>query len=217
MAASAEALIAEYASAPTPLSPPPSPLTSLSYPLPQIPSPPLPLPSLLTHTSPTYAKAPLGYRATMIRSRAASLLPLSIPLLPLLLPATDCREDVPEADVPPQKRLCLTIPAPRFEVGENLAVAAARQPGLDVTHATDYGFVDMEETTPTTLEAVNQRVTDLATTLAEDTHELYVHYEDAQDNRVLLRAQVSLLTRERRYFRSMAASYEREAADARRA
>ncbi|GJZ71019.1 hypothetical protein Tco_0634870 [Tanacetum coccineum] len=59
----AEALIAEYASAPTPPSPPPSPLSPLSSPLPRIPSPP-------THTSPTYAEAPLGYRAAMIRSRA---------------------------------------------------------------------------------------------------------------------------------------------------
>ncbi|GKG18244.1 hypothetical protein Tco_0372542 [Tanacetum coccineum] len=37
--------------------------------------------------------------------------------------------------------------------------------------------------------------------------------EDAKDNRALLRAEVSLLTRERRYFSSMASSYEREARD----
>ncbi|GKA56570.1 hypothetical protein Tco_0755642 [Tanacetum coccineum] len=53
-------------------SPPPSPLSPLSSPLPQIPSPPLPVlspvlvsPPLLP-ASPTY---PLGYRATMIRQR----------------------------------------------------------------------------------------------------------------------------------------------------
>nr|GEV36262.1 reverse transcriptase domain-containing protein [Tanacetum cinerariifolium] len=45
--------------------PPPSPLTSYSSPLPQIPSPPLP-------TSPTDAEAPLRYRAAMIRLRAES-------------------------------------------------------------------------------------------------------------------------------------------------
>nr|GEV71236.1 cysteine-rich receptor-like protein kinase [Tanacetum cinerariifolium] len=43
-------------------SPPPSPLSPLSSPLPQIPSSPLPLSSLPT-TSPRYAEAPLGYRA----------------------------------------------------------------------------------------------------------------------------------------------------------
>ncbi|GKD36834.1 hypothetical protein Tco_1257041 [Tanacetum coccineum] len=59
MAASTEALIVEFASASTPPSPPPSPLSLLSSPLPRISSPPL-------HTSPTYADAPLGYRAAMI-------------------------------------------------------------------------------------------------------------------------------------------------------
>ncbi|GKB29584.1 hypothetical protein Tco_0868985, partial [Tanacetum coccineum] len=86
--------------------PPPSPLTPLSYPLPQIPSPQLPvsspllpLPSPLT-TSPTDVGAPLGYRAARIRMRAASL--------PLLLPSTSHRTDIPEAEMPPQKRACFT-------------------------------------------------------------------------------------------------------------
>ncbi|GJU30518.1 putative reverse transcriptase domain-containing protein [Tanacetum coccineum] len=46
--------------------PPPSPLTPLSSPLPKIPSLPLPLPSPPTHTSPTYVEAPLGYRARLL-------------------------------------------------------------------------------------------------------------------------------------------------------
>ncbi|GJZ94511.1 hypothetical protein Tco_0666714 [Tanacetum coccineum] len=95
-----KALIAEYASAPTP----PSPLTLLSSPFPQIPSPPLPLPSPPTHTSTTYAEAPLGYRAARIRLRAASPLPLPTPSSLLPLPATGRMEDVHEADVPPRKR-----------------------------------------------------------------------------------------------------------------
>nr|GEV70533.1 hypothetical protein [Tanacetum cinerariifolium] len=61
---STEALIAEYASAPTPASPPPSPLSQLSSLLPKIPSSLLLLLSL--HTSPTYASASLGYRAAMV-------------------------------------------------------------------------------------------------------------------------------------------------------
>ncbi|GKG31311.1 hypothetical protein Tco_0423799, partial [Tanacetum coccineum] len=67
MPATAEALITEYAFAPTPPSPPPSLLSPLSSPLPYIPSPPLPLPSPPTHTSPIYAEAPLGYRTARIR------------------------------------------------------------------------------------------------------------------------------------------------------
>ncbi|GJV05074.1 putative reverse transcriptase domain-containing protein [Tanacetum coccineum] len=62
--------------------PPSSPLTSLSSPLPRIPSPPFPVPSLLP-ASPTH---PLGYRAGMIRLRAESpstshLLPLPPPIV----------------------------------------------------------------------------------------------------------------------------------------
>nr|GEV41084.1 retrotransposon protein, putative, Ty3-gypsy subclass [Tanacetum cinerariifolium] len=61
------------------------------------------------------------------------------------------------------------------------------------------------------------RVTYLATTQGQDAHELYMRCEDAQDNRALLRAEVSLLIRERRYFHHMASSYEREAAYTRQA
>nr|GEZ93742.1 reverse transcriptase domain-containing protein [Tanacetum cinerariifolium] len=63
--------------------PPPSLLASYSLPLPRIPSPPLP-------TSPTYAEAPLGYRAAMIwlRSESPSTFhPLLLPP-PIILPRT---------------------------------------------------------------------------------------------------------------------------------
>ncbi|GKF37261.1 hypothetical protein Tco_0114019 [Tanacetum coccineum] len=61
--ADSDALIAEYASTPTHPSPPPSPLSLLSSPLPRIPSSPLILPPL--HTRLTYASAPLGCIAAM--------------------------------------------------------------------------------------------------------------------------------------------------------
>ncbi|GJW36859.1 hypothetical protein Tco_0059779 [Tanacetum coccineum] len=152
MTASIEALIVEFASAPTTQSPPPSPLLPWSSPLPQIPSPPilvlsppLPLPSPPTHTSPTFANAPLGYKATMIQSRATS--PPPVPSPPLLLPY------VSHPQTGPRRNTC-----PR----------------------------------------------------AQDAHELHMRDEDAQDDRALLRAQISLLTRERQNFCSMASSYERE-------
>ncbi|GJY83724.1 hypothetical protein Tco_0497100 [Tanacetum coccineum] len=158
--------------------PPPSPLTQLSSPLPQIPSPqlhvsspPLPLPSSPT-TSPIYAEAPLGYRVAGIRIRAASR--------PLLLPSTSHMTDIPEAKMPPQKRACFTTPASRLEVGESSA-AAARRPGptLEADLRRD-GIVEaMMEIAPTTLEGVNQRVTELATTVRQDTDEFYVRFEDA--------------------------------------
>ncbi|GKE14191.1 hypothetical protein Tco_1421768, partial [Tanacetum coccineum] len=115
-----EAEVARLLALPTP---PPSSLTSLSSPLPQIPSPPLPLPSPPTHIIPTYAEAPLGYREAEIRLRVSSPLPLSAP-------STSRRADIPEADIPPRKRLCLTAPTPRFKVGESST--AARQSGSTV-------------------------------------------------------------------------------------
>ncbi|GJX02930.1 putative reverse transcriptase domain-containing protein, partial [Tanacetum coccineum] len=63
---------------------PPSPLTSYSSPLPQIPSPPLPVSSPLPMSPPPLPASPihpLGYRATMIRLRAE--LPSTSHQLPL--------------------------------------------------------------------------------------------------------------------------------------
>ncbi|GKE34748.1 hypothetical protein Tco_1454070, partial [Tanacetum coccineum] len=206
--------------------PPPSPLTPLSSPLPQIPSPPFHVPSPLTN-SPTYVEAPLGFKAAGIRLRTASPLP-SLPLpppSPPLLPPVDRREDISEADIPPWKRLCLTAPTPRFEVGESSAAATARQPDLGVAHTTEYGFFDMvddaprlhvprevgygitdtwdelvddiREGAPTTLERVNARVTELAETHERDTQDLYAYLEDAQDSRDRLSDRVDTLLEDR--------------------
>ncbi|GJV17951.1 hypothetical protein Tco_1363274 [Tanacetum coccineum] len=116
-------------SAPTP--PSPKPRKARIY----IPLPPLPLPLPPTHISPTYAEAPLGYRAIEIRLRAASPSthhPSEIPSPPLLLPYTTHRDDLPEADMLLQKRARFTAPASRFKVGESSAAVAARQPRFDV-------------------------------------------------------------------------------------
>nr|GEZ76638.1 reverse transcriptase domain-containing protein [Tanacetum cinerariifolium] len=82
----------------------------LSQPLP-IPSLPLPLLSPLT-TGLTDTGAPLGYRAAGIRMRA-------------LLLSTSRRTNIPGADMPPQKRACLSTPTPRFEIGESSSAGAA--------------------------------------------------------------------------------------------
>ncbi|GJS13818.1 hypothetical protein Tco_0408290 [Tanacetum coccineum] len=169
MSASIEARIAKHAVAHIP-------------PLP-VSSPPLPLPSPLT-TSPTDAGAPLGYRAAGIQMRAASP--------PLLLPSTSHRNDIPEAEMPPWKRACYTTPAPELEVGESSAAGAARQPGptleadlrRDRVIETGYGITDtwdeiveaMLEVAPTTLEGVNQRVTELATNVRQETKEFQAMY-----------------------------------------
>ncbi|GJV17305.1 hypothetical protein Tco_1362628 [Tanacetum coccineum] len=169
MSAATEALIAAVAAALPSSSPPASPLLPWSSPLLQIPSlllpvpsPPLPLPSPPTYTIPTYAEAPLGYRAAMIRARAAS-------------PPTHHPSEIPSP--------------PPFEVRESSAAAAARQVGHALTSSSDYGSID---TVDASIRASESRS-------------------------MIVMGEVSIFTKERRYFHLMASSYEREAVDARRA
>ncbi|GJR11292.1 hypothetical protein Tco_0793944 [Tanacetum coccineum] len=133
--------------------------------------------------------------------------PSEIPSPPLLLPSTSHRDDLPEADMPLRKRARFTAPIGRFEVGESSAFAPARQPGLDVATA------DATPGRPMSRE----RVTDLSTTLAQDTHEIYVRLDDALDDRALLRSRVNTLFRDRRYHLHIAVLVESEARCARQA
>ncbi|GJZ66305.1 hypothetical protein Tco_0623001 [Tanacetum coccineum] len=127
-------------------------------------TPPPPPAYRTTSRIPTYADAPLGYRAAEIQLRATSPLPLPAPSSLLPLPTTRHKEDVPESDVPPRKRVCLTAPTPRFEVKESFA-DVARQPGSIVAHRIDYSFVDTmdasiqasERRTMAAIEMVNLR------------------------------------------------------------
>nr|GEY56176.1 hypothetical protein [Tanacetum cinerariifolium] len=184
MSASMEACIARHAAL-------------LSPPL-LVPSIPLPLPSPLS-TSPTDTGAPLGYRAAGIRMRA-------------LLPSTSHRTDIPEADMPPRKKSCLTAPAPGFEIGESSTAGAARQSGpieSDLRRCrveqAGYGITDtwdeivdkMMDIALTTLEGVNERVTELDTTVRQRMDEFETRFEDAQFDRALMRARVNTLFRDR--------------------
>ncbi|GKA19406.1 hypothetical protein Tco_0699321 [Tanacetum coccineum] len=69
----------------------------------------------------------------------------------------------------------------------------------------------IDEIAPTTVEGVNQRVTDLATIVEEETTSMYGIMEDAQDDRSLLRARVNLLYRDMSVHRRLAVIIEREA------
>ncbi|GJZ09721.1 hypothetical protein Tco_0544004 [Tanacetum coccineum] len=74
------------------------------------------------------------------------------------------RTDIPEAEMPPRKRACFTTPTPELEIGESLAAGAARQPRPTMEADTwDEIVEDMMEVAPTTLEGVEQRVTELDT------------------------------------------------------
>ncbi|GJX84420.1 putative reverse transcriptase domain-containing protein [Tanacetum coccineum] len=159
MSPSMEVRIVEYAAAPAPPSPPSSLLSPWSPPLPQIPSPPLPsLPSSLHLPPPVPTSLPL----------------LSLPLPPLpsslfIPPPVDHREYIPEAELPPRKRLCLTALTSRYKVGES-STTAPRPTGDPIE--------PVKEVAPTTLKGVNARVTELAVVQEQDTQDF--HYETAR-------------------------------------
>ncbi|GKE16189.1 hypothetical protein Tco_1423766, partial [Tanacetum coccineum] len=149
-------------------SPPPSPLSPWSSPLPQIPLPPLPVSPPPLPVSPTY---PLSYRAAMIRLRAQALstshsppphiilsytradtppsgTPLSgtPPLLPIPLPTSSPSLLLPSADhgadmtevCLPPRKRLCFAFGPRYEVEESSSAAAARPTR---GFRADYGFV----------------------------------------------------------------------------
>ncbi|GJR27741.1 hypothetical protein Tco_1103973 [Tanacetum coccineum] len=110
--------------------PPPSPLSPYSSPLPHIPSPPLPIPPPII---PTYAEESLGSRAAGIRRRDA-------------LPS-----HVHDTEIPKLNRFvrgCVVYSLPRCEVGESSAAGAARQFGPTTARADLYGFADTLEAAP---------------------------------------------------------------------
>nr|GEW42285.1 putative reverse transcriptase domain-containing protein [Tanacetum cinerariifolium] len=133
----------------------------------------------------TNTRAQLGYREAEIRMRA-------------LLPSTSRKTDIPEADMPPRKKACLTTLAPEFEIEESSAADAARQP----RHTKS----DLRR-----CRGVNERVTELDTTIRQRKDEFEVHFEDAQFDRALLRARVNTLFRDRPDHRRTTMLMDREA------
>nr|GFA26452.1 hypothetical protein [Tanacetum cinerariifolium] len=174
------------------------PFEEVIEPLPQIPSPPLPIPS------------PPPNSPTQI--------------------------EIFKSCLPLQKRLHFASPTPSQEVRESLAVGAARQ--NEPTIAWDdpyslvreeiYGFFDRElgygitdtwdelvgaseDIAPTTLQGVNQRVTDLFIIIEQETTIMYGMMEEAQDDRSQLRGRVNLFYRDRPVHHHLAVMVEREA------
>ncbi|GJV52634.1 hypothetical protein Tco_1448375 [Tanacetum coccineum] len=124
--------------------------------------------------------------------------------------------DIPETELPPRKRACLTTPAPGYEIGESSAAGAARQPGPTPAADTWDEIVEaMMEIAPTTLEGVDQRVTELDTTLRQRTEEFETRFEEAHDDRAYLGALVNSLYGDRLGHRRTVVAMDREAIYAR--
>ncbi|GJX31735.1 hypothetical protein Tco_0241590, partial [Tanacetum coccineum] len=181
---------------------------------------PTPPPSPLISLSPPSAEERLA------RCLATPALPSSpLPPLPdsLFIPPVDRREDIPEAELPPRKRLCLTTPASRYKVWESSTAVPRPTGGRRV----DYGFVDTldaearrqraeavgygirdtwvdprettKEVAPVTLEGVNTRVTELTAVQEQDTQEIYAVIKDTQDRQTQIYQTVETLVDDSRY------------------
>ncbi|GJU27837.1 hypothetical protein Tco_1166458 [Tanacetum coccineum] len=156
-------------------------------------------------TNPTYDQAPLGHRAAMIRMR----------------------DDIPEEDMPPQRRFVLTAPLPRCDVAGSYATAAraprgqydfvdaveagqglTRSPGHDARtiaraadRAEDVGYVRAlqasERRMMTSMEEVNLRVSYQAQVRRQESEIFYTQLHDARTDRRDIRLEIDVVRGQR--------------------
>ncbi|GJR10971.1 hypothetical protein Tco_0793623 [Tanacetum coccineum] len=138
------------------------------------------------------------------------LTPLSSPLpqIPSPTPNSPTHIEIPESCLPLRKRVRFASPTPSREVVE---CSTSRELDYGITDTWDDLVGAIDEIAPTTVEGVNQRVTDLATIVEEETTSMYGIIRRSQDDRSLLRARVNLLYRDRPVHRRLAVMIEREA------
>ncbi|GJZ54485.1 hypothetical protein Tco_0609370 [Tanacetum coccineum] len=180
--------------------------------------PPVPSPLLPSSGCPTQIQTlRIASTQALIDAVTAALPSPPLPPLPPSLyipPPVDRRDDVPESELPPRKRLCLSTLDSRYEIGESSTARPTRGRGVD------YGFVstvDVEarrqgisevgygirdtwvdpaeavpEVAPMTVGEVNTRVTELAELHEHDTQDLYALLEDAQDGRTRISQRIAI-------------------------
>ncbi|GKB35147.1 hypothetical protein Tco_0880089 [Tanacetum coccineum] len=137
-------------------------------------------------------------------------LPLSL-YIPL---PVDRRDDIPDSEQPPRKRLCLSTLGSRYEIGKSSTARPTRDRGVDYGFVSTidaearqqwisevgYGIMDtwvdpteaVPEIAPMTMGEVNTRVTELAELHEHDTQDLYALLEDAQDSRSRISQRVDM-------------------------
>ncbi|GJS76592.1 hypothetical protein Tco_0726473 [Tanacetum coccineum] len=99
------------------------------------------------------------------------------PLPPSLYipPPVDRKDDVPESELPPRKRLCLSTLGSRYKIGESSTARPTRGRGVD------YGFVSIVDAEARWQGISKVGVTELTELHEYDTQDLYALLEDAQD------------------------------------
>ncbi|GKF03360.1 hypothetical protein Tco_0030283, partial [Tanacetum coccineum] len=165
------------------------------------------------HSSPPSVPSPLLPSSGFTAASPSPPLPPLPPSLYILSPV-DRRDDIPESEQPPRKRLYLSTLGSRYEVEESSTARPTRGQGID------YGFVstvDAEERrqgirdvgygirdtwvdpaeavleiAPMTVGEVNTRVMKLAELHEHDIQDLYALLEDAQDSRSCISQRVDM-------------------------
>ncbi|GJV89947.1 hypothetical protein Tco_1533885 [Tanacetum coccineum] len=169
--------------------------------------PPVPSPLLPSSGCPTQIQTlRIASTQALIDAVTAALPSPPLPPLPPSLyipPPVDRRDDIPESEQPPRKRLYLSTLGSRYEVGESSTARPTRGRGIDYgfvstvdaeerrqgTRDVGYGIRDtwvdpagtVPEIAPMTVGEVNTRVTELAELHEHDTQDLYALLKDAQD------------------------------------
>ncbi|GJU76021.1 putative reverse transcriptase domain-containing protein [Tanacetum coccineum] len=165
------------------------------------------------------------------------LLPISLPTPspPLMLPSTDHRTDRPKVCLQPRKRLCIAF-GPRYEVKESSSAPAARPTrgftadygfiatldreirrdperdvGYRITDTWDEMLVDMPGAPATDDTELGWRMTDLVTTVRQDTDKIYGRLDDAKSEQHLMTGQLNILRRDRTTHTRITLLMEREA------
>nr|GEW21891.1 reverse transcriptase domain-containing protein [Tanacetum cinerariifolium] len=174
---------------------------------------PTPSPSPFTSLSPPSA----GERLARLASTQALIdaVTAAIPPPPLYIPPpVDRRDDIPEIEMPPRKRLCFCTIGSRYEIKESSTARLARDRGIDYGFVSTvdaearrrgigevrYGirdtWVDPTETVPEiapmTVGEVNTTVTELAELHEHDTQDLYALLKDAHDIRTHISQRVTM-------------------------
>ncbi|GJZ67066.1 putative reverse transcriptase domain-containing protein, partial [Tanacetum coccineum] len=180
--------------------------------------PPVPSPLLPSSGCPTQIQTlRIASTQALIDAVTAALPSPPLPPLPPSLyipPPVDRRDDVPESELPPRKRLCLSTLGSRYEIGESSTArptggrgidygfvstvdAEARRQGIsEVGYGIRDTWVDpaeaVPEIAPMTVGEVNTRVTELAELHEHDTQDLYALLEEAQDGRTRISQRVAM-------------------------
>ncbi|GJU16268.1 putative reverse transcriptase domain-containing protein [Tanacetum coccineum] len=171
---------------------------STSHPL------PLPPPIILLHTRASMAMMRAVAPSTYYLAPRSEIRPLGTP--PFL--------PIPLLDVPPigyyvysshshLRRGCALLPVLDIRLGSAhlLLLLCLLE---DLEQIIDEMAEAMQEIAPTTLEGVNQRVTDIVTTFKKDTDEVYRRLDDAHDDRSLMSSQLNLLRRDKALYQCLA-------------